>query len=79
MMYVVKVGEYYVRAVDIYAGVIEEIVLSKELMRNFSKNTAEVVAKKVNGEVVEIADQVTMDDEKYKQLSLFDKEVTNDN
>jgi len=78
MIFVIKVGEYYVRGVDMFGGNIGEIVLSKEIMRNFTKNTAEIIAKRINGEVVEIADQVTMDDEKYKQLSLFDKEVTNE-
>lgn len=58
-MYVVKVGEYYVRGIDTIGGYIGEIELSKEIMRNFSKNTAELIAKKVNGEVVEIAEEVT--------------------
>lgn len=76
-MYVVKVGEYYVRATDMIGGYIGEIALSKEIMRNFNKNTAELIAKKVNGEVIEIAEEVTMNDEKFKQLSIFDDEVTN--
>ena len=59
-MYVVKVGEYYVRNVDICGGNIKEIILSKELMRNFTKNTAEVIAKKINGEVIEMAEEVSI-------------------
>ena len=76
-MYIVKVGEYYVRGIDMIGGYIGEITLSKEIMRNFKKNTAELIAKKVNGEVIEMANQVTMNDEKYKQLSIFDDEVAN--
>lgn len=76
-MYVVKVGEYYVRGIDMIGGYIGEIELSKEIMRNFNKNTAELIAKKVNGEVIEMANQVTMNEEKFKQLSIFDDEVTN--
>lgn len=58
-MYVVKVGEYYVRDIDMIGGYIGEIELSKEIMRNFNKNTAELIAKKVNGEVIEMAEEVT--------------------
>jgi hypothetical protein len=58
-MYVVKVGEYYVRGIDMIGGYIGEIELSKEIMRNFNKNTAELIAKKVNGEVIEMAEEVT--------------------
>lgn len=57
-MYVVKVGEYYVRTIE-YSGY--DIVLSKEIMRGFSKGTAENLAKKLNGEVIEIAEEVTND------------------
>lgn len=58
-MYVVKVGEYYVRGIDMIGGYIGEIELSKEIMGNFNKNTAELIAKKVNGEVIEMAEEVT--------------------
>lgn len=58
-MYIVKVGEYYVRGIDMIGGYIGEIELSKEIMRNFNKNTAELIAKKVNGEVIEMAEEVT--------------------
>lgn len=58
-MYVIKVGEYYVRGIDMIGGYIGEIELSKEIMRNFNKNTAELIAKKVNGEVIEMAEEVT--------------------
>ena len=69
-MYVVKVGEYYVKgSVMNYntnssirvAVCSNEIVLSKEMMTGFSKNIAETIAKKVNGEVIEIAEEVTND------------------
>lgn len=62
-MYVVKVGEYYVKAVDILAGYTGEIELSKEIMRNFSKNTAEAIAEKINGEVIEVTEQVTINED----------------
>ena len=58
-MYIVKVGEYYVRGIDMIGRYIGEIELSKEIMRNFNKNTAELIAKKVNGEVIEMAEEVT--------------------
>ena len=58
-MYIVKVGEYYVRGIDMIGGYIGEIELSKEIMRNFNKNTAELIAKQVNGEVIEMAEEVT--------------------
>lgn len=81
-MYVVKVGEYYVKGYVGSSGRMDkavpyEIVLSKELMRGYDKTTAEKIAKATNGVIEEIADQVTMSEEKYKQLSIFDEEVTN--
>lgn len=65
-MYVVKVGEYYVRAHETLrfaiGGVhIGDIVLSKEIMTSFSKELAEKLAKKLNGEVIEIGEEVTND------------------
>ena len=80
MNYVVKVGEYYVKDVSItqHAGetpaTINDILLSKEIMRGFTKKKAEIIAEKINGKVVEIAEEDTVE---YEQLSLFDKEVTN--
>ena len=59
MIYVVKVGEYYVKGIDMFDRIIGDIELSKEIMRNFTKNTAEIIAKKINGEVIEIAEEVT--------------------
>lgn len=82
-MYVVKVGEYYVKSVD----EMFNIGLSKEMMRNFKKETAKKIAKKINGEVIEIADVETCDIEStwYKcneesQMSIYDyiEEVTNE-
>lgn len=75
-MYVVKVGEYYVRGYEV-KSLDMCVLLSKELMRTFNKEQAENLAKKVNGEVIEMANQVTMNEEKYKQLSIFDDEVAN--
>lgn len=63
-MYVVKVGDYYVKRHDtickdngyMYVG---EIILSREIMRNYSKEFADYLANKLNGEVVKIAEEVT--------------------
>lgn len=57
-MYVVKVGEYYVRKFSVESLDIC-IVLSKELMRTFDKDKAESLAKQLNGTIVEIAEEVT--------------------
>lgn len=59
-MYVVKVGEYYVRTVE-YSGY--DIVLSKEIMRGFSKTMAESLAKKLNGEVIKLQDPLGISEE----------------
>lgn len=61
-MYVVKVGEYYVRGYEIKTLDIC-LLLSKELMRTFTKEQAQALAKKINGEVVEIAEQVTINED----------------
>lgn len=50
-MYVVKVGEYYVRSIDDF---LNNITLSKEIMRSFTKTMADIIARKIKGEVVEI-------------------------
>lgn len=71
MMYVVKVGEHYVKAVNMYGDYLGEVHLSKEIMRDFNEKTAKLLAKELNGKVVEIQDEVSMD---WEQLSLFDKE-----
>lgn len=65
-MYVVKVGDFYVRDVEgsinklnnqIYY--ISEIILSKELMKSWDKDIAEQLAKSVNGEVICMTEEVT--------------------
>ena len=59
-MYVIKVGDYYVKNVETeFGGFIGNITLSKELMRTFTKEGAERIAKMVNGTVVEKAEEVT--------------------
>ena len=62
-MYVVKIGEYYIQSIDVTMGQVTEIVLSKEMMKNFRKNTAETLAKLTNGEIIEITDEVTNADD----------------
>ena len=59
-MYVVKVGEYYVRKYTIESLDVC-ILLSKELMRGFDKEEAEKLAKKLNGEAVEVTEEVSND------------------
>nr|DAS26841.1 MAG TPA: hypothetical protein [Caudoviricetes sp.] len=65
-MYVVKVGDYYIRDVEgsinklnnqIYY--ISEIIMSKELMKSWNKDIAKQLAKSVNGEVICMAEEVT--------------------
>lgn len=59
-MYVVKVGEFYVKEVDVaFGGFVNEITLSKEIMRNFRQEGAERIAKMVNGETIEMAKETT--------------------
>jgi hypothetical protein len=61
-MYVVKVGDFYIKNVDVaFGGFVESIELSKEIMRNFTEEGAERMAKMVNGEVISMGDVVTND------------------
>ena len=53
-MYVVKVGEFYVSDVEIYGQVVTNVELSKETMRGFSLNWANVISKALKGEVIEM-------------------------
>jgi hypothetical protein len=55
-MYVVKVGEYYVKSYNSWDNII---ALSQEIMRGFDKEEASHLAKKVNGEVIKIKEEVT--------------------
>ncbi len=61
-MYVVKVGDYYIQSTSI-DRLTSNIMLSKELMRSYDKDTAEKLAKKTNGEVIQMDNQVTMCEE----------------
>ena len=61
-MYVVKVGEYYIRNIT-YENY--EIILSKELMRGFEKDRAFTIAKLINGEVIEMTEEVTNENWNY--------------
>lgn len=61
-MYVIKVGDYYVKEVDVaFGGFINDIVLSKEIMKNFKLEGAKRVAELINGEIIEIPEEVTND------------------
>lgn len=56
-MFVVKVGEYYVKKFTVDTLDIC-ILLSKEVMRGFNKLEAQRIAKATNGEVIEITEEV---------------------
>lgn len=59
-MYVVKVGDFYIKNVEVaFGGFVESIELSKEIMRNFTEEGAERMAKMVNGEVISMGDVST--------------------
>lgn len=59
-MFVIKVGNYYVKDVDVaFGGFTSDITLSKEIMKGFTKDGAERIAKMVNGKVIEMAEDVT--------------------
>ncbi len=59
-MFVIKVGDFYVKDVETtFGGFVPEITLSKEIMRNFTREGAERIAKMINGEVVSMGDVVT--------------------
>ena len=62
-MFVIKVGDFYVKSVDVeFGGFISYIVLSKEIMRSFTnKDSAERIAKMVNGEVIKMEEVATND------------------
>ena len=61
-MYVIKVGEFYVSDVEVvFGGFVSNITLSKEMMKNFTKEGAERIAKMINGEVIDMGDVVTND------------------
>jgi len=64
MNYVVKVGKFYVKDYDWTPTAdrkinIDTIVLSNEVMTGFTENTAEVLAKKVDGDIIEIKNDTT--------------------
>lgn len=59
-MYVIKVGNFYVKDVEVaFGGFTSEIVLSKEIMKNFTKEGAERVAQMINGEIISMGDVET--------------------
>ncbi|MBQ6546485.1 MAG: hypothetical protein IJL74_00610 [Bacilli bacterium] len=64
-MYVIKVGNYYIKDVEVaFGGFTSEIVLSKEIMKGFTKEGAERIAKMVNGDVISMVDVETNDEGK---------------
>lgn len=60
MYYIVKVGSYYVKSVEMaFGGYIGEIKLSKEIMGHYTKEGANRLAKILNGEVEEVIKETT--------------------
>ena len=58
-MFVIKVGNYYVKDVDVaFGGFTSDITLSKEIMKGFTKDGAERIAKMINGIVIEMVDEI---------------------
>lgn len=53
--YVIQVGEYYVSDYQSY----EEVELSNDYMKKFTKENAIYIAKKLNGKVVLLDDERT--------------------
>lgn len=68
-MYVVKVGDFYVKSVEIYGNVVTTVELSKELMRSFSEKWGKVVARVLCAELIEIKEEVTNEE---SQMSIYD-------
>ena len=58
-MYVIKVGNYYVKSVSFSGDFITGFVLSNEIMRGYQEPTANKLASLINGEVIKMADEVT--------------------
>ena len=55
-MYVVKVGEYYVKS---YSSWDRVVMLSQEIMRGFDKDEAEELAKKLDADVIKLTEEVS--------------------
>lgn len=63
-MYVVKVGEFYVQDVEVaFGGFTSNITLSKEMVKGFTKEGAERIAKMINGTVISMGDVDTFCEE----------------
>ena len=59
-MYVVKVGEYYVKNIERHGTrYVWSITLSKEIMGTFSKTMANFIAKETNGKAIKMAEETT--------------------
>lgn len=59
-MYVVKVGEYYVRRYTLSRDrVLTDIVLSYEIMGGFTFDTANILATKLKGRVIKMSEETT--------------------
>lgn len=62
-MYIVKIGEFYVKHASIYGEVVEEVELSKTLTHCFSEKWAKIVAKSLDGKLININEETTCDEE----------------
>lgn len=61
-MYIVRIGELYVKDVSIFCEVVEEVELSKTLTHCFSEKWAKIVAKSLDGKVIKINEETTCDE-----------------
>ena len=64
MIYVVKVGDYYVQSCD--SACLWEIRLSQTMMRTFPRSIAEEIADKLNGKVISIENEITISEDEEK-------------
>lgn len=58
-MYVVKVGDYYVKSVKHFPSFLSSIELSPDMMRNFDYMDAKDIADKINGQLIAIEEEIT--------------------
>ncbi len=59
-MYVVKVGDYYVKSVKHFPSFLSSIELSPDMMRNFDYMDAKDIADRINGLLIPIEEEITI-------------------
>ncbi len=68
-MYVVKVGNYYVKSVKHFPTFLSFIELSLDIMRNFDYIEAKNLADKINSVLIPIEEEITLSDKHKETLS----------